>query len=129
MHSCDQLVACQRKVHVSDCAASDLQWRRHVRPYNAGQQSSTGPGRAELCAHMQVEVLLSLTVQLYKLYFSTSKVFLMKDLHGQVEQFGGQLAQCSKGDLCAYKFFRGMLEVRRSCLRVCAAVNERHWGC
>ena len=58
-------------------------------------------------------VLLALTVQIYKLYFSMSAVFLMKDLHLQLEGFESELKLCPVGDLCSYKFFRGMLEVRR----------------
>jgi hypothetical protein len=57
-------------------------------------------------------VLLALTVQLYKLYFSMGAIFLMKDLHGQLQSLDRELATCPVGDLCAYKFFRGMLEVR-----------------
>jgi hypothetical protein len=34
---------------------------------------------------VQMHVLLALTVQLYKLYFSMGAVFLMKDLHGQLQ--------------------------------------------
>jgi hypothetical protein len=61
---------------------------------------------------VQVHVLLALTVQLYKLYFSMGAVFLMKDLHGQLSRMETELSMCPKGDVCAYHFFRGMLEVR-----------------
>ena len=38
-------------------------------------------------ACMQAPVLLSLTVQCYKLYFAMGSVFLMKDLHLQLKEF------------------------------------------
>ena len=65
-------------------------------------------------------MLLALTVQIYKLYFSMSAVFLMKDLHLQLEGFESELKLCPVGDLCSYKFFRGMLEVCCLCNLVCA---------
>ena len=66
-------------------------------------------------------MLLSLTVQMYKLYFSMGAVFLMMDLHLQLASFDKQLPQCPMGDLCSYKFFRGMREVRAAMNRKRAA--------
>ena len=64
-----------------------------------------------------MHVLLALTVQLYKLYVSMGAIFLMKDLHGQLRTVEADLKTCPVGDLCAYKFFRGMLQARPAALR------------
>ena len=49
----------------------------------------------------QVVVLLLLRVHMYKRYFSTGAVFLMKDLHLQLASLDKQLPQSPMGDFCS----------------------------
>ena len=72
---------------------------------------------------MQGQVLLSTTVQLYKLLFAMGSVFLMKDLDKQLENI--DVNRCPAADRCAYQFFQGFLEVRSSAFAANAVLRGK----